>query len=193
MSKRSRIDDLPRANRHVGAASNIRSKGEGELFDLLESRPQPLLLVLDQVQDPHNLGACLRTANAAGVDAVIAPADRSASITEAVRRIACGGAENTPFVQVTNLARCLDKLKEIGIWIVGTADEAGRDYFELDLKGPVALVLGSEGVGLRRLTRERCDFLARVPMRGKVECLNVSVAAGVCLFEAVRQRSRMKS
>lgn len=149
----------------------------------------PFLLVLDGVQDPHNLGACLRTANAAGVHAVIAPRDRAVGLTPAVRKVASGAAETTPFIRVTNLARTLRELKEAGIWLVGTAGEAGSSLYEADLKGPLALVLGAEGSGLRRLTAEQCDYLVCLPMAGTVESLNVSVAAGICLYEAVRQRS----
>jgi len=149
----------------------------------------PFLLVLDNIQDPHNLGACLRTADAAGVQAVIAPKDRSVRMTKAVRTVACGAAENVPFVQVTNLARLLKQLKKRDVWIVGTSDRAKKSLYELDLTGPLAIVMGSEGKGLRRLTAEKCDFLAHLPMTGSVESLNVSVATGICLYEAVRQRS----
>jgi len=166
------------------------SKGESDLEDLLDGlREPPFLLVLDEVQDPHNLGACLRSADAAGVQAVIAPKDNAAGLTPTVAKVASGAAESVPYVQVTNLARTLDALKDRGLWLVGLAGEAETDLYGLDLKGPLALVLGSEGRGLRRLTRERCDFLARLPMLGRVESLNVSVAAGICLYEALRQRS----
>ncbi len=181
-----------RPNRHsqpAGAsAAPVRLHDEGDLPALIEARPNPLVLVLDCVQDPHNLGACLRTADAAGVAAVVLPKDKSAPVTETVLRVSCGGAENVPIVRVTNLARAMDKLKELGVWLVGTADEADRSLYEIDLKGPIGIVMGAEGAGMRRLTAEHCDFLARIPMAGKVECLNVSVATGVCLFEAVRQR-----
>ena len=140
--------------------------------------------------DPHNLGACLRTADAAGAHAVIVPKDHSATLTDTVRHIACGAAESVPFIQVTNLSRTMELLKEAGVWITGTADVAEKSLYDIDLTGPTALVLGAEGSGMRRLTGERCDFLIRIPMLGKVPCLNVSVAAGVCLFEAVRQRTR---
>ena len=162
---------------------------ETELFALLKSlETPPFLLLLDQVQDPHNLGACLRTADGAGVHAVIAPKDRSVGLTSAVRTVACGAAEHVPYVQVTNLARFMDQLKELGIWLVGTASEAESSLYEADLTGPLGLVMGSEGSGLRRLTRERCDFVVSFPLFGSVESLNVSVATGICLFEAVRQR-----
>ena len=150
----------------------------------------PLLLVLDGVTDPHNLGACLRSADAAGVAAVVAPRDRAAGLTPVVRKVAAGAAESVPFVAVVNLARTLRELKERGVWLVGTDDEAERTLYDVDMTGPTAIVMGSEGEGLRRLTREACDELVRIPMGGAVESLNVSVAAGVALFEAVRQRQR---
>lgn len=149
----------------------------------------PFLLILDCVQDPHNLGAILRTADGAGVHAVIAPKDKAVGITETVRRVSVGAADHMPFIQVTNLARTMEQLKEAGVWCVGTSDRAVKTLYELDLCGPLALVLGAEEKGMRRLTEENCDFLAKLPMAGKVECLNVSVATGVCLFEAVRQRA----
>lgn len=150
----------------------------------------PLILVLDGVQDPHNLGACLRVADAAGAQAVVVPRDRAAPLSPVARRAAAGAAETIPLFQVTNLARTLDELKETGLWVIGTAAGAEQSVFQADLKGPVALVLGGEGAGMRRLTQERCDLLVRIPMLGAVESLNVSVASGICLFEAVRQRVR---
>ncbi len=147
-----------------------------------------LILVLDGVTDPHNLGACLRSADAAGAQLVLAPKDNAADITPTVRKVACGAAESVPFLAVTNLARTLDRLKNAGIWLVGTDGGASQSLFETDLAGPVALVMGAEGRGLRRLTREACDFLVKLPMAGTVESLNVSVATGICLFEARRQR-----
>jgi 23S rRNA (guanosine2251-2'-O)-methyltransferase len=162
------------------------------LYTIGEKEKNPLLLILDQVQDPHNLGACLRTADAAGVHAVVAPKNRAASLTETVVRISAGGAEHVPFIQVTNLARTLGLLQEAGVWIIGTADEAERTLYEVDLTGPHGLVMGFEGSGMRRLTAEKCDELVRIPMFGAVECLNVSVATGVCLFEAVRQRQQAR-
>ncbi|MDH5324718.1 MAG: 23S rRNA (guanosine(2251)-2'-O)-methyltransferase RlmB [Gammaproteobacteria bacterium] len=152
-----------------------------------QGRP-PLVLALDGVQDPHNLGACLRSADAAGVHVVIAPRDRSVDLTPVVRKVACGAAEALPFVTVTNLARTLEQLKQMGLWTVGLDGAAEQSLYEHDLRGPVVLVLGAEGQGLRRLTKEKCDFLAQLPMAGVVESLNVSVATGICLFEAVRQR-----
>lgn len=149
----------------------------------------PLLLILDQVQDPHNLGACLRTADAAGVDAVIAPKDRAAGLTPVVHRVAAGAVQSVPFFQVTNLARTLRSLRDRGIWLMGAADQADQSIYQADLKGPLGLCMGAEGKGLRRLTREHCDLLLAIPMAGRVESLNVSVATGVVLYEAVRQRS----
>jgi 23S rRNA (guanosine2251-2'-O)-methyltransferase len=159
------------------------------LSEILEGKAAPLLLVLDGVQDPHNLGAILRTAEGAGVDAVIAPKDRAVGVTETVRRISVGAADRVPFLQVTNLARTLDELKEAGVWLMGTSDRATKDLYEVEMTGPLAILMGAEEKGLRRLTEDACDFLVSIPMAGKVECLNVSVATGVCLFEAVRQRS----
>lgn len=158
----------------------------GHLLDKLEA--VPLLLVLDGVTDPHNLGACLRSADAAGAQAVIIPRDRSASLSPTVRKVACGAAETVPLVAVTNLARTLKQLQQRGLWVVGTAGEAEQLLYQVDLKVPTVIVMGAEGAGMRRLTREHCDYLAKLPMAGGVSSLNVSVAAGVCLFEAVRQR-----
>jgi len=152
------------------------------------ARGMPLILVLDGVTDPHNLGACLRTADAAGVHAVVIPKDRSATVDGVTRKVAAGAAEFVPVVTVTNLARTLDGLKSRGIWVVGTEGEADQTLYGADLKRPLALILGAEGTGMRRLTRERCDFVVRIPMGGWVESLNVSVAAGIALFEARRQR-----
>ncbi len=182
---------VARQNRHSAPTGiSVRVFDEDDLSLLLEGKPDPLVLILDCIQDPHNLGACLRTADAAGVACVIMPKDKSAPITDTVLRVSCGGAENVPLVRVTNLARAMEKLKKLGVWIVGTADETAQPLYDLDLKGPIAIVMGAEGEGMRRLTGEHCDFLARIPMFGRVPCLNVSVATGVCLFEAVRQRSR---
>jgi 23S rRNA (guanosine2251-2'-O)-methyltransferase len=181
-----------RANRHSHSDNDIASYEEEDLASLLEGKTDPLVLILDCIQDPHNFGACLRTADAAGCALVVVPKDKSAPITETVRRVSCGGAENVPIARVTNLARAMKRLKELGVWIVGTADETAQPLYDLDLKGPIAIVMGAEGSGMRRLTEENCDFLARIPMHGKVECLNVSVATGVCLFEARRQRLPVK-
>lgn len=162
---------------------------EKALFELLSNLDHPpLLLILDGITDPHNLGACLRSADAAGVDAVIIPKDKSVGLNATVRKVACGAAETVSLASVTNLARCLEKLKEEGIWLVGAADQAESSLYDQDLTGPIALVMGSEGSGLRRLTRESCDFLVSIPMAGALSSLNVSVATGVCLYEARRQR-----
>jgi len=162
---------------------------ENDLDSLCEKAGgKALFLVLDGVTDPHNLGACLRTADASGVTAVIVPKDKSASITPVVRKVASGAAETVPFVQVTNLARTLRQLQDKQVWVIGTAGEATQELYAVDLKGPVAIVMGAEGDGMRRLTRETCDELIKIPLLGTVSSLNVSVATGVCLYEAVRQR-----
>ena len=180
-----------RKGRHADFGAAVGIKSEDDLLDIVkEAKGQALILLLDSVQDPHNLGACLRSADAAGAQAVVVPKDRAVSLTDTVRQVASGAAESVPFVQVTNLVRTIELLKEAGLWIVGTADTAKQSIYDMDLKGPIALVVGSEGKGLRRLVAEKCDFLARIPMQGRVECLNVSVAVGVCLFEAVRQRGQ---
>jgi len=182
---------VARQNRHsTPTAGTVPVMDEDDLGPLLEGKSDPLVLILDCIQDPHNLGACLRTADAAGVACVVMPKDKSAPISETVVRVSCGGAEHVPLVRVTNLVRAMEKLKKLGVWIVGTADETTKSLYDLDLKGPIAIVVGAEGDGMRRLTGEHCDFLARIPMNGSVSCLNVSVATGVCLFEAVRQRGR---
>jgi len=162
---------------------------EPDLEDLLSTAIDPLFLILDQVQDPHNLGACLRSAAAAGASAVILPKDRSAALTPAARKVAAGAAEVVPVIRITNLSRCIKTMQQYGVWVVGTAADADATIHSVDLRGPMALVLGGEAGGLRRLTAENCDVLASIPMTGAVESLNVSVAAGVCLFEAVRQRN----
>lgn len=189
---RAELDTRTEAARHQGVVAAVRSAvapDEHGLEALIAGLHEPpFLLVLDGVQDPHNLGACLRSANAAGVHAVIVPKDRASGLTPVARKVASGAAEATPLFQVTNIARTLRWLKEQNIWLAALADEAEQSLYELDLKGPLALVLGAEGGGLRRLTKEHCDFLVRIPMAGSVESLNVSVATGVALFEAVRQR-----
>ncbi len=176
-----------RENPHHEPERPIPQWTEEALYEAIEGVEAPLVLVLDEVTDPHNLGACLRSANAAGALAVVTPKHHSASVTETVRRIACGAAEATPVVQVTNLVRAMKRMQEAGLWLVGTDDAGDRSLYEVDLRGAVGLVMGAEGKGMRRLTRETCDFLARIPMGGTVPCLNVSVATGVCLFERVRQ------
>jgi len=189
--ERKEIDKVaPGVHQGVAALCEARKAlTEKQLWPLLETMPEPLLLlILDGVTDPHNLGACLRTAEAAGVNAVLVPKDKSVGLTPVVEKVACGAVELMPFVQVTNLARVMERLKEQGTWIVGTDDEAPQTVYQLDYRGSIAMVMGSEGKGLRRLTKENCDWLASIPMAGKVESLNVSVATGICLYEAVRQR-----
>lgn len=179
---------------HQGVVARVDTlamvKSLDELLEQLEAAgiEQPLLLVLDGVTDPHNLGACLRVADGAGAHAVIAPKDHAAGISAIVSKVASGAAETMPYFMVTNLARTLGELKERNIWCIGTSDDATKTIYDVDLKGPVALVLGAEGEGMRQLTRKTCDDLVSIPMRGAVESLNVSVASGVCLYEALRQR-----
>ena len=186
-----RLDGFYGGGRHQGVVAMIFDKPSREsLEDLLDSLKEPaLLLVLDGVTDPHNLGACLRVADAAGAHAVIAPKDRAAGISATVSKVASGAAESVPYYMVTNLARTLDDLKERGIWVVGADEDAAKTVYESDLPEAIAWVLGAEGEGMRRLTRERCDLLARIPMQGSVASLNVSVASGVCLFESRRRRA----
>jgi 23S rRNA (guanosine2251-2'-O)-methyltransferase len=190
---RAELDALLPDASHQGVIASLRGAApelhEQDLPAFLEALQEPaFLLVLDGVQDPHNLGACLRSADAAGVHAVIVPRDRAARITPVVRKVACGAAESVPMFSVTNLARTLRLLKQAGIWLYGASDAAEGGLYDTDLSGPLALVLGAEGKGLRRLTREHCDHLVSIPMAGQVASLNVSVAAGVLLFEARRQR-----
>lgn len=189
---RELLDQRSGGGRHQGVIARcdpLRALSEKALDRLLEQADaEPLLLVLDGVTDPHNLGACLRTADAAGVTAVIAPKDKSAPLNATAAKVACGAAEVMPYIQVTNLARTLQLLQQYGIWITGTAGEAVEELYQADLTGPRALVMGAEGKGMRRLTREHCDQLVKIPMAGEVSSLNVSVATGVCLFEVVRQR-----
>lgn len=181
---------------HQGVVADVSPSqvwGDAMLEELLDrTEGAPLLLVLDGVTDPHNLGACLRTADAAGALAVIVPKDKSATLNATVRKVACGAAEVIPLVAVTNLARTLEKLQQRGLWVVGTAGEADTEIYDQDLSGPIVLVMGAEGKGMRRLTREHCDFLVKLPMAGSVSSLNVSVASGVCLFEALRQRRSVR-
>lgn len=177
-----------RTHQHTDPRAAVAPRSELDLYELLDGIAEPFLLVLDGIQDPHNLGACLRTADAAGVHAVIAPRHRAVAITDTVRTVACGAAEHVPFVQVTNIARTLGDLQQREIWTVGTTDAGEKTIYDVDLRGPLAIVVGAEGKGARRLTLERCDHVVRIPMAGSVECVNVSVATGICLFEAVRQR-----
>lgn len=192
---RNTLDDKANGN-HQGIVVEAKSAAmldEGWLWQLLDELKAkdeaPFLLVLDQVQDPHNLGACLRSADAVGAHAVIVPKDRSAALTAVVRKVACGAAETVPLVQVTNLARALRGLQERDVWLVGLAGEADAELWKTRLDGPLAVVMGAEGKGLRRLTREHCDAIASLPMHGLVDSLNVSVTTGVVLYEALRQRS----
>src|SRR5436853_931740 len=188
-----RLDGFYEGGRHQGVVARVDLKPLSHSLDeIVEQVDKPLLLVLDGVTDPHNLGACLRVANAAGANAVVAPKDRAAGITAAVSKVASGAAESTPYLMVTNLARTLAELKERNIWIVGADERAPQSLYEADLPDAVAWVLGAEGEGMRRLTRESCDLLVRIPMSGDVESLNVSVSAGVCLFESVRRRTSAK-
>lgn len=187
---RQALDDMAGDTRHQGVIGEFAAQDlPDNIPELLESiSGAPFLLVLDGVQDPHNLGACMRSANAAGVHAVIVPKDNAAGLTPTVRKVAAGAAEVTPLITVTNLARALRELKEAGVWLVGLAGEAEQEIYDVDMKGGLAVVMGAEGEGLRRLTRKECDFLARLPMAGSVESLNVSVATGITLWEALRQR-----
>lgn len=192
VSKRE-MDSLLKGDRHQGIIARVKAievKGEGFLMDLLTSlnRP-PLVLVLDGVQDPHNLGACLRTANAAGADAVVIPRDRACGVNATVAKVASGAIEITPIIQVTNLVRTLKQMQEAGLWVIGTAlSDSGGSLYQARLQGPLAIVLGAEEKGIRRLTAETCDELMMIPMAGTVQSLNVSVAAGVVLYEILRQR-----
>jgi len=184
-----RLDGFDEGGRHQGVVAKVEMhSAKDNLEEILKDAEKPLLLVLDGVTDPHNLGACLRVANAAGANAVIAPKDRAAGINPTVSKVASGAAESTPYLMVTNLARTLGEIKEKNVWVVGADERAGKTLYEADLPDSIAWVLGAEGEGMRRLTRETCDLLVRVPMQGQVESLNVSVAAGVCLFESVRRR-----
>ncbi len=190
------LDDKSDGEQHQGVVARIRpgkSYTENDLDDILLAAEHksvaPFLLILDGVTDPHNLGACLRNADAAGVQAIIVPKDNAAQITPTVRKVAVGAAESVPLVQVTNLARTMKHLQQQGVWIVGTAGETDTCLYDVKLAGPIALVMGAEGKGMRRLTRENCDQLVKLPMAGNVSSLNVSVATGICLFEMVRQRA----
>jgi len=185
------LDKLSHNGVHQGVIVRSRRPAEDSigLEDLLADTAMPLVLVLDGVQDPHNLGACLRTAAAAGATAVVIPRDRAVGLNETVRKVASGGAEVVPLIRVVNLARALEAMKQAGVWLVGCDAGAPASVYQTDLNRPLALILGAEGSGLRRLTREHCDYLATIPMPGPIESLNVSVSAGICLFEALRQRT----
>ena len=189
-----RLSKLCGSHGHQGVAARVEAVAQvtslDELLEQVEARGEsPLLLVLDGITDPHNLGACLRVADGSGAHAVIAPKDHAAGINATVAKVASGASETMPYFMVTNLARTLNELKERNIWSIGTSDDAPKTLYQVDLKGPVALVLGAEGDGMRQLTRKTCDELVSIPMRGAVESLNVSVASGVCLYEALRQRN----
>jgi len=187
-----RLDDMAKGERHQGVVAKVSARQKYlTVDDVLDGLAEPaLLLVLDGVTDPHNLGACLRVADAAGAHAVIAPKDRACGLNATAIKVASGAADTVPYIVVTNLARSLREIKERGIWTLGAAGEAKKDLFAIEQKGATAWVLGAEGEGLRRLTRDTCDELARIPMYGSVESLNVSVASGICLFEARRQRGK---
>ena len=174
---------------HANPGANISTLDEDEALEFIDSlQADPFVLLLDQVQDPRNLGACLRSADGAGVDLVVMPTDRSAGLTEVVRHVAAGAAESLALARARNLSRFMGRLRERGIRLAGTSDQASKSVFESDLRGPMGLVVGAEGTGIRRLTADNCDLLVHIPMAGKVDCLNVSVAAGICLFEVHRQR-----
>ena len=187
----ARLDGMAGGGSHQGVVARVEAVQRAlKLDDVLDGLSEPaLLLVLDGVQDPHNLGACLRVADAAGAHAVVAPKDRACGLNATAVKVASGAADTVPYIVVTNLARALREMQERGIWVVGAAGEATKELYAIDQKGPLAWVLGAEGDGLRRLTRDTCDELARIPMHGSVDSLNVSVASGVCLFEARRQRA----
>ena len=190
-SEGDKLDAMVGTRRHQGVVAKVdATRREIKLADVLDSLDEnALILVLDGVQDPHNLGACLRVADAAGAHAVVAPKDRAVGLNATAVKVASGAADTVPYITVTNLARALREMQDAGVWVVGAAGEAEKTLYEIDQKVPVAWVLGAEGDGLRRLTRDTCDELARIPMHGSVESLNVSVASGICLFEARRQRS----
>jgi 23S rRNA (guanosine2251-2'-O)-methyltransferase len=186
----ARLDGMAGGAKHQGVLAKVNAQARHiTLDDVLDGLTEPaLLLVLDGVTDPHNLGACLRVADGAGAHAVIAPKDRAVGLNATAIKVASGAADTVPYITVTNLARSLREIQERNIWVIGTADEAEKDIYGIDQKGSVAWVLGAEGDGMRRLTRETCDELARIPMHGSVESLNVSVASGICLYETRRQR-----
>lgn len=192
--QRKALDNKAKDEQHQGIIANVkaaRTLNEKDLDDIIAKETTPFFLVLDGVTDPHNLGACLRSADAAGVHGVIVPKDKSAKLNGTARKVACGAAETVPFIQVTNLARTLRDIKEAGVWVVGTAGETDTTLFNANLTGPMAVVMGAEGDGMRRLTREHCDELVKIPMVGTVSSLNVSVATGICLFEVLRQRTAL--
>ena len=195
MANRKVLDEKSEGEQHQGVVARVKpgkTFTEADIDDILAAAERkgeaPFLLILDGVTDPHNLGACLRNADAAGVQAIIVPKDNAARVTATVRKVAVGAAESVPLVQVTNLSRTMKTLQQMGVWIIGTAGETDNCLYDEKLSGPMALVMGAEGKGMRRLTRENCDQLVKLPMAGSVSSLNVSVATGICLFEIVRQR-----
>jgi 23S rRNA (guanosine2251-2'-O)-methyltransferase len=191
--QRKALDNKANGEQHQGIMARVkpaRQYSEKDLDEIIAREATPFFLVLDGVTDPHNLGACLRSADAAGVHGVIVPKDKSAKLNGTARKVACGAAETVPLIKVTNLARTLRDIKEAGVWVVGTAGETDTHVFDANLTGPMAIVMGAEGDGMRRLTREHCDVLVKIPMVGTVSSLNVSVATGICLFEVLRQRSK---
>ncbi len=196
LASRKTLDEKSEGEQHQGVIARVRpgkSYTENDIDDIIIAAEKkdipPFFLILDGVTDPHNLGACLRNADAAGVQAIIVPKDNAAQITPTVRKVAVGAVESVPLVQVTNLSRTMKQLQKLGVWNVGTAGETDTCLYDVKLSGPMALVMGAEGKGMRRLTRENCDQLVKLPMAGTVSSLNVSVATGICLFEMVRQRS----
>ncbi len=185
---RNSVHKIKRPPRHSQAASIVHIEDEHDLFNLIERTENPLILVLEGVQDPQNLGACLRTASGAGVTALIVPVKSACGITHAVRDVSCGGADEVPFLKIKNVGALLRKFKKTGMQLVGTSDRGEDSLYEIDLNRPTVFILGSEGWGLRKITGDLCEYLVSIPMAGKVDCLNVAVSAGVCLYEAVRQR-----
>lgn len=188
------LDNKAGNDRHQGVIARVKPApqlSESDLLDIIDKTKAqdkaPLLLILDGVTDPHNLGACMRSADAAGVDAIVVPKDNASKINATVQKVACGAAETVPFIMVTNLARTMRAIQDAGIWIIGTAGETDTSLYDVKFEGPLAIAMGAEGTGLRRLTKEHCDQLVKIPMFGSVSSLNVSVATGICLFEVVRQ------
>lgn len=185
---RNSVCKIKRMPRHSNGPTIVHVENENDLFDLIERTKNPLILILEGVQDPHNLGACLRTASGADVTAVLAPVKGACGLTPTVRDVSCGGADDVPFLKIKNIGQLLHKFIDLGIQIVGTSDRGNVSLYDLDLKQPTAVILGSEGWGIRKVTADSCDQLISIPMARTVDCLNVSVAAGVILYEAVRQR-----
>jgi 23S rRNA (guanosine2251-2'-O)-methyltransferase len=189
-NQRSKSSNRERDSKHANLNLPLPRMSEEELYEKIFELDSPTVLILDCIEDPHNLGACLRTADAVGVIAVVTPKNKAASLTETVRRVASGGAESVPLIQVTNLTQSMSKMKKAGLFLIGTSDQATQDLYDLNLTGPIGIVMGSEGNGLRRLTMDTCDELTKIPMVGTVPCLNISVATGVCLYEVVRQKQK---